>query len=388
MSTSPDTLFALLRLTLTDGLGPVLISRMLGRFQSPEEALKAGPGTLRTIEGIGPKKAQAIADSMAASADHAKRELELAAKLGVRLITYLDAEYPALLGELPDRPPLLYVRGSLLPEGADRFPLAMVGSRECTAYALEQAARFAGILGKAGLTIVSGGARGIDSAAHRGALDAGGRTIAVLGCGLSHCYPPENMDLFERIMARGAIISELPLGAAPHAENFPARNRIISGLSLGVLIVEAGVRSGSLITARVAAEDHGREVMVIPSRIDSPAARGGLELLRSGGAHLVIEPGDVLAILEAPAVHIHLHTHEQRYPASQSKADSLGKQDDLDSPDLPSHERVVRLLAEPRTIDEVIDATGLEPSEVRAVVTMLEIQRRVRREGSRLTLTR
>ncbi|MEX2219560.1 MAG: DNA-processing protein DprA [Phycisphaerales bacterium] len=410
-STAPPTedLRDLLRLTLTPGLGPILIARLLEAFGSARGVLGASARELERVRGIGSAKSVAFVRGLKESEALVERELALASKLGVRLIARGSPEYPPLLAPLPDAPPLLYIRGALRPADLDAYPVAIVGSRDSTAYGIEQAERFAAVLAGAGLTIVSGGARGIDTAAHRGALRAGGRTIAILGCGLGECYPPENAALFERVAAAepggagGALISELPLSTVPDALNFPARNRLISGVSLGVIVIEAQKGSGSLITARVAAEDHGREVMAVPGRVDSPSSWGTHELIKSGGAALVTEPGDVLAILESPARHSFAGVHADRYadPARAPEAlfDPAGAEmkplsDDRAAPGAAAvsrapglsvaHQRILAVLEHPLTPDELARAADMPPAQLRVHLTTLEIQKRVRRQGSRI----
>jgi DNA processing protein len=396
-----------------------MIARLLEKFGSAERALGASPADLSRVKGIGEKTGTSIASGIRASEELANRELEAAARLSVRIIAKGEPGYPALLAQLADSPPVLYVRGELLPGTVDRYPVAIVGARECTAYGMEQAERFGSVLAQAGLTVVSGGARGIDTAAHRGALrtagaELNGRTVAVLGCGLAECYPPENQELFDRIVAgRGAIVSELPLYTPPKAENFPARNRIISGLSLGVIVIEAGERSGALITARVATEDHGREVMALPGRVDSAASAGSLKLIKQGGAALVTSPGDVIELLELPARHHFAGTHADRYamaanaedgndglfaasngPLQDQHADRGGNGPAARDPatTMPGgsglRDRVLAALAEARTVDELLGDVGASVAEVRTQLTMLEIERRVVREGSRFRRSR
>jgi DNA processing protein len=281
-----------LKLTLAEGIGPVTVAKMIHAFGGVESAAQAGPTAWKRIEGIGPKKLAAL---QAVGDEDIDAERAEADRLGVSLLPLGSEDYPAALATIPDPPPLLYVRGELRPE--DAAAVGIVGSRRCTHYGAEQAERFGGLLGRAGLTVISGGARGIDTAAHRGALDTGGRTLAVMGCGLSVTYPPENEALFTRIVdeRRGALLSELPMKTAVLAGNFPNRNRIISGLSLGVLVVEAALPSGALITAREAAEQ-GREIFALPGRVDSPTSAGTHQLLRDG-AHLAGDLDDILDAL-------------------------------------------------------------------------------------------
>jgi DNA processing protein len=400
---APETL-ALLRLTLTPGLGPTLIPRLVADAGSAAAALALSPAGLRRIRGIGAERARSIYDGLAASTDAATRELDLADKLGVWLLTAADPRYPALLAELPDAPPLLYVLGSLDPAGADRYAVGVVGSRSCTPYGIEQTARFAGAFAHAGLTVVSGGARGIDTTAHSATLRAGrsgggapSRTIAVLGCGLAHRYPPENAQLFDAITAqagvRGALVSELPLDTPPTSENFPARNRLIAGLTLGILVIEAGRRSGALITARDAAEQ-GREVFALPGRVDSPASEGSLELLKAGGALLVTHPEDVIQALESQARHHHAGTHESRFGAGP-RAEELPEPGLVAAASLSgppagglgltsAQSSILAALDTPRSVEDLARSLGLDAGQLRAELTVLEVRRRVRRRGSLL----
>jgi len=275
-----DVADATLRLVLASGIGPSTWRRLREHFVDDARIAKASVHELADIEGIGGKTADALRRNIDQTDPDTERNAM--SRRDVSLILAGDEDYPALLATIPDPPKALWMRGRLQPD--DRLALAMVGSRRCSSYGREQAGRFAALLAEAGLTIVSGGARGIDGEAHRGALRANGRTIAVLGCGLLHDYPPEHEGLFNEIVEKGgALLSEYPMHTKPRGEHFPRRNRIISGLTLGTLVIEAaGTRSGALITARKAAEEHGREVMAVPGRVDSPASAGCLHAIREG----------------------------------------------------------------------------------------------------------
>lgn len=286
------SLLSWLTLSLTNGLGPVLTTRLVERAGSADAAIESTQAALRTVEGIGSSKSHAIHQSLLAAKEEAKRELERAQAINVRLISVADEAYPALLKLIPASPIVLYVKGTLEPR--DLQSVAIVGSRRCSVYGREVAERFGSNLAGVGVTVISGGARGIDTHAHKGALvPKNGRTIAVLGCGVDQVYPPENRELFDRIVAQGAVVSEFPLGTPPNAENFPRRNRIVSGFSRGVLVVEADVKSGALITVKYAVEDHQRPVFAIPGRIDNPLSAGPHRLIRDG-ATLVETLSDLL----------------------------------------------------------------------------------------------
>ncbi|MDF1810195.1 MAG: DNA-processing protein DprA [Phycisphaerales bacterium] len=384
----------LLALTMVPGLGPVRIAQLISSIGSPEAVLKASASQIASVRGIGSGTASNIAQHLHRAIDRVELELEKIADAGAHVVSIADPHYPAMLGVTPSAPPILMIRGQFEHESTDQYPVAIVGSRACSVYGSEQAGKFGSALGRAGLTIVSGGARGIDTAAHRGAISAGGRTAVVLGCGISKVYPPENKDLFDEIVeSGGAIVSELPVDAMPDAKNFPARNRIISGLSLGVVVIEAGLKSGALITARHALEDHGREVMGIPGRIDSPASLGTNQILKDG-AHLVTDPGDVISILERDAFHLFSGTHQARTTdpgvkphiglETQQSSLQLEPIGDVDS----ETRQILDSLNDPRTGDELADLIGIDPGQIRAKLTVLEIQGRVRRVGSRFVRVR
>lgn len=375
--------WSMLCIALTPGLGPVRAARCIQAFGSPEQVLGATPDMLKHISGIGPSTAARIAAGLGASAERAQRQIDLAERIGATIVARGCPDYPPLLGALDDAPLVLFCLGRIESQTEDRYPVAIVGSRACTLYGLEQSSRFAAALARSGLTVVSGGARGIDTASHRAALDAGGRTIVVLGCGLAHVYPPENADLFDRIVAegRGAIVSELPIETPANADHFPSRNRIISGLSLGVLVIEAGLKSGALITARIAAEEQGREVMALPGRVDSQASRGTLELIRDGGAAPVIEPGDVIHTLENAARHLAAGTHTARFVEPARGRTAAAMPEDTPAAASEVQQRILRSLQDPRTADQLAIELGMDLSALRSELTLLELARRIRRVG-------
>lgn len=275
-------------LNLSGSIGARRLELLCGRFGGPKEILRASFHQLCSVTGIGPAIAASIA---AVKEEEIAREIELSAKLGLSLISRLDAGYPAGLARIPDAPLVLYVKGTLLPE--DALAIAVVGSRRASLYGVTCARRFSQELGLRGVTVVSGLARGIDTAAHCGALQApAARTIAVMGSGFEHMYPKENKELAEKIAQRGAVISEFPLHTLPHKQNFPRRNRLISGLSLGVLVVEAARNSGALITADYALEQ-GKEVFAVPGEVSFANSFGTHELIKQG-AKLVSSVEDIL----------------------------------------------------------------------------------------------
>jgi len=263
-------------LRAVEEVGCVGYRALLAAFSSPRAVFSAPARSLQTVSGIGPKTADHIRSF--SNWRMAEREVTLAAKHGVAVVTCEDPRYPRNLLNIYDYPPFLYVKGSLV---SDEVCVAIVGSRLASVYGRYVTEKISRELALKGLTVVSGLARGIDAAAHRGALAGKGRTIAVLGCGLDVVYPPENEELAQAIAANGALVTEFPFGTPPNAPNFPSRNRIISGLSLGVVVVEAGEKSGSLITARIAAEQ-GRSVFAVPGAIEAAGSRGTNRLIKQG----------------------------------------------------------------------------------------------------------
>jgi DNA processing protein len=272
------------------GIGNLLFKRLFLRFGSPEAVLQAAPEALRQVEGVTPRLAEAIRGQRPQAS--ATAEIGRALDRGYRLVTLADRVYPPLLREIPDPPALLYVCGD---PGAIARPIAVVGSRNATAYGMDTTRRICTDLASLGFTVVSGMALGIDAAAHEGALAGQGRTAAVLGSGFDNIYPPQHRRLFERIAAAGAVITEFPLAAGPDPHHFPIRNRVISGMSFGTVVVEATQNSGSLITARLAAEQN-REVFAVPGSVQSFKSMGTHGLIKQG-AKLVENAQDIVAEL-------------------------------------------------------------------------------------------
>jgi DNA processing protein len=284
----------LLHISLIQGIGPKTVQFLIQIFGSAEKVLNATPEELRKIEKLSPTaRERLIQKSLGCPLE---RELELIHEYDCQIITFYDAVYPPLLKEIDTPPLLLYVRGELKPE--DTFSIALVGSRQAKDYGRRVSYQLSYQLAQRGLTVISGFAKGIDTCAHRGALEANGRTIAVLGNGLSLIYPASNIGLVDKIVESGALISEFPMGMEPRSENFPRRNRIISGLTLGTVVVEASNRSGALITARLASEQ-GREVFAVPGEIFSELSTGTHKLIDKG-AKLI---GTVDDLLEALPLH-------------------------------------------------------------------------------------
>lgn len=366
MSDSFDpALVAEVRLAMVSGVGPRLRANLLSRFDSPAAVLAASPDELCRAEGIGPKLAANLASAEELDAEG---ELATARAAGIQVLTQAHADYPRSLKEIHDPPAVLFAKGDLVPD--DALAIGIVGSRHATRYGKQQAERLAGGLARAGLTVVSGLARGIDAAAHRGALAASGRTIAVLAGGLLNLYPPEHKDLAEEVSTNGCLLSEAPPRMPPLGGAFPQRNRVISGLSLGVIVVEAAERSGALITSKHAAEQ-GREVFAVPGPIDSRLSLGCHRLIQDG-AKLVTSVDDVLEEL-GPLIEgvSHADGAETRHVAELSL-------NEVESKVLQAIE------TKPTEMDSVVASTGLPVHRVLSTVSVLEMRGLVRRVSGTL----
>ena len=353
---TPDTLKHWLALYHTPGVGAVTFHQLLESFPNLQELPRTDSEALHKL-GLSRKAIDALQQPDATAIT---RDLEWQDKPGNRIMTCHDPDYPALLLQLESPPPLLYIHGQTNILGEPL--LAMVGSRNPSAAGVRTATDFARHLAASGLVISSGLALGIDAACHRGALDAGMPTVAVMGTGLDRVYPARHRDLARQIAEQGALVSEFPIGTAPRAENFPRRNRIISGLSLGTVVIEAAIRSGSLITARYAG-DQGREVFAIPGSIHNPLARGCHHLIRQG-AKLVETAQDVMDELGMLA--------ESCYPAAQAAAVS----DMADEPLKlgPDYQQLIDFIGFDNTsIDQLVCSSGLTPAGVSSMLLQLEM---------------
>jgi DNA processing protein len=351
-----------IQLAMVPGVGPQISQALLARFETAGRALEASRGELLSVSGVGPKIAEKIA--RARQDFDAAAELALCRRSDVSVISRGDPQYPPPLENIPDPPGLLYVKGAILPR--DQLAIAVVGSRHCTPYGTRMAERLSSALARTGFTVVSGLARGIDAAAHRGAIKAGGRTIAVLANGLASVYPPEHDELARSVVEAGALVSEMPMRQSPLAGLFTQRNRIISGLALGVLVVEATPRSGSLSTASHAMEQN-REVFAVPGPADSLPSRGCHRLIRDG-ARLVETVEDIMEELGPLVQEVRTDPEEPpvRHPAELALSDSerslLGRLDDS-----------------PTAVDDLIARTGMTAAQVMATLSVLELKRLVRR---------
>jgi DNA processing protein len=357
-----DSREAFIALNMIDGVGPVRVRQLLGHFAEPQDILQASRAQLEQVQGIGRELSEAIAGW--------EKKVDLAAELkrleqsGCHVVIQSDDNYPALLKQIYDPPIVLYVKGRLLPQ--DKNGVAIVGSRQTTHYGIETARKLAYQLAYIGVTIVSGGARGIDTAAHQGALNSKGRTIAVMGTGINLVFPAENVELFERIAEAGAVITQFPFNRKADKQSFPIRNRLVAGMTLGTVVVEANLTSGALITARMA-NDNGRQVFAVPGRVDSPRSKGCHELIKNGGAKLCESAEDILC------------EFEYLFPA-MNRPSALQDEPGLPAFSLSPNETAVYSLVEKEehSIDDVIRRSGLAPSTVSVVLLGLEMKRLIR----------
>ena len=347
---------ACIALNMVPRMGPVRLRRLLEAFGSAERILAARPSQLVRVDGV----SDAVAENISGWENFGDpaAEMRKAADLGAHIITAEDDEYPPALREIHDPPIVLYVRGQIAER--DRNAVAVVGSRRASHYALECAKKLSFQMAYAGLTVVSGLARGIDTAAHTGALAAKGRTLAVIGAGLAHLYPPENAELADRIASSGAVVSEFPIDTPADRQTFPIRNRIVTGCSFGVLVVECGANSGALISANQAAEQ-GRTLYAVPGRIDHPGCLGSNRLIQQG-AKLVIAVNDILDDLP-------LAFPEQPELAAPPPVTGL----------TPEQQKVYDALGASETpLDDVIATSGLTAAAVSSTLLGLEIRRLVK----------
>ena len=354
---------AYLALNLLPGIGPIRVQRLLERFESPERILTATGSELQSVSGIGREMADAIRDWE--NLVDVTEELRRMEEHGISALTLEDDAYPPALREIHNPPHLLYLKGEILDR--DRHAIAVVGSRRITHYGRETARRLSFQLAHTGVTIISGLARGIDTAAHEAAIAAGGRTIAVLGSGIGNIYPPENAALAQRISENGAVLSEFPVLYVPDRQSFPLRNRIVSGMSQGILVVEAPSRSGALITANQAMEQ-GRNVYAVPGPIDRPSSEGCNRLIQDG-AKLVIDSRDILDEME---MLFSLNSEPSSSGGSGSTSPVLEGLDDTERSVLAA------LGDEELPIDTIIETAEMPSAIVSGTLLRLEMKRLVK----------
>jgi DNA processing protein len=366
-----DELHDWLELSLVPGIGPKYFFKLVDHFGSARSVLDAPESALRAVPDLNSSVIQSLKADRKKQVEHA---LELIDRQNISVVFYHDPLYPKRLRQIPDPPPLLYVKGTLLP--ADLNAISIVGTRRATHYGKTAAAKLAGDLARLGVTVVSGLAYGIDAAAHKGALEAGGRTFAVLGCGVDVIYPRANEKLYEQIVSSGAIVSEFPVGTQPDPGFFPMRNRIVSGISLGTLVVEAPAKSGALITSRFAME-HGREVFAVPGSIFSPYNEGCHKLIKDG-AKLVENVYDIISEIE-------------RNIEGTAPAESAPQQTDAprEIPLTPDEKKVFNFLSMvPTHIDAIGEECGLTASQTAASLMMLEIKGLVQQLSGKMFIRR
>ncbi len=357
---------ALITLNLIPGLGSVRIQALLEFFGSAELVLQAKETMLSMVPRIGPGLARAIADWR--NCTNARAEMDCAEERGVRMVTITDEEYPSFLRRMSDPPIVLYVRGNWVERDSDRS-VSIVGTRQASPYGLTTARRFARELADAGCTIISGLARGIDTAAHLGALDAGGRTIAVLGFGMAGMYPAENAELAERICAgNGALVSEFPMYMRPSRNTFPQRNRIVAAWSRATLVVEAPQRSGSMHTATISASDYGNSVFAIPGQITSIGSTGCHALIRDG-ATLCTSPAELLEDMQWNKAPQQLTLFDAIPRPAQESGHSL--------PDAETAALLQALRAGHNTLDALCTALGQGAHSITPLLMRLQIERRI-----------
>jgi DNA processing protein len=351
---------------LIKGIGPARLRALREHFGDLERAWHASEHDLRAAGLDRRTLAGFLKARQSIDLGRVARDVDAT---GASVLTLRDPDYPSLLGELPEAPPVLYVQGSLL--DADRWAVAFVGTRRASHYGRSVTHQLIDVLVQAGITIVSGLARGIDAAAHKAALDAGGRTIAVLGCGIDQVYPPEHRKLAQAIIQSGALVTEFPPGTPPEGKNFPVRNRVISGLSLGVVVVEAPETSGALLTAYAAAEQ-GRDVFAVPGNVTAKGSRGANRLIQTG-AKLVMTADDILEELNLTRDTVATRTEVQAV-----------------APATPTEETLLTLLSdEPMLMDDLCQLSGLPIAEVSSTLSLMEFKGLVQRvEGMRYVRAR